>query len=197
MESFLRKQITVRFASLFLDRNNPRLAQDKPGYDDVAKLFDTKAQKPLAALIRDGHDGKDLPTTIAAQGWMPLDGIITWQHPDDKKRYVVLEGNRRVVALRDLRERLPREIAKLESMRKKNKQYKKRDVDEQEQLVQRISRVVDDTEEIAVFPLDAASIEELLAKLPRVLAVRHIQGARSWGNYAEDLWLLDRYSGGR
>ena len=38
-----------------------------------------------------------------------------------------------------------------------------------------------------------ATVEELEHKLPRVLAVRHITGAKVWGNYAEDIWLLNRF----
>ena len=42
-------------------------------------------------------------------------------------------------------------------------------------------------------PIAADSVDELLHKLPRILAVRHITGAKEWGNYAEDLYLLQRY----
>src|SRR5262249_26697328 len=91
------------------------------------------------------------------------------------------------------KEVLPRELKKLESLKKK-RAIAKHDLDEQEVRCKQLQRVIDDTEKISVVPIDAANIQELEAKLPRVLAVRHIQGAKGWGNYAEDLWLLERYT---
>jgi hypothetical protein len=67
-------------------------------------------------------------------------------------------------------------------------------LESQEQRVKQLERVIADTNKLTVVPLDAANVAELKKKLPRVLAVRHIQGAKGWGNYAEDLWLLERYT---
>jgi hypothetical protein len=52
---------------------------------------------------------------------------------------------------------------------------------------------VADADELGVVPFNAATVSELEHKLPRVLAVRHITGAKESGNYTEDLWLLNRY----
>jgi hypothetical protein len=53
--------------------------------------------------------------------------------------------------------------------------------------------IVADTNQLPVVPLAAGTLAELGHKLPRVLAVRHITGAKGWGNFAQDLWLLKRY----
>jgi hypothetical protein len=195
MENFLRKPIEVPFSSLYLDPNNPRLArEDHPGYADADALFDPDLQKELESVVRKDHDVDGLITAIVTQGWMPIDAIVVWKFPGNGARFIVMEGNRRTVALRDLRNVvLPREVKKLESLKKK-KAIAKHDLETQAALVKQIERVIADTDKIVVVPLDAANIEELKAKLPRVLAVRHIQGARGWGNYAEDLWLLERYT---
>jgi hypothetical protein len=195
MESFLRKPIQVPFASLFLDPNNPRLArEDHPGYDHPARLFEPGLQKELERVVRNEHDVDALLTAIVTQGWMPIDAMVVWKYPRDGAKYIVMEGNRRTVALRDLRNAvLPREIKKLESMKRRGA-TPKHELEAQENYVKTIRRVVADTDELTVVPLDAANTDELSKKLPRVLAVRHIQGARGWGNYAEDLWLLDRYT---
>lgn len=195
METFLRKPIEVPFTSLYLDPNNPRLArEDHPGYEDEDALFDPDLQSVLEKVVREEHDVDGLITTLVTQGWMPIDAIVVWKFPGDGGKYIVVEGNRRTVALRDLRNVvLPRESKKLESLKKK-KAIAKHDLAEQAALVAQIERIIADTNKLTVVPLDAANIDELKTKLPRVLAVRHIQGARGWGNYAEDLWLLERYT---
>jgi hypothetical protein len=194
MENFFNKPIEVPFSSLYLDPNNPRLARENPGYEDADALFDLTLQNELEVAVREGpYEVDALVTSITTQGWMPMDSIVVWKVPEGGDKYVVMEGNRRTVALRDLRNViLPREKKKLESLSKK-KAIAKHDIEAQSALVKQIERIVADTENITVAPLDASTIEELKAKLPRVLAVRHIQGARGWGNYAEDLWLLERY----
>jgi len=131
--------------------------------------------------------------SVVAQGWMPIDAIVVWEHPDGSQRNVVLEGNRRTVTLRRIRERLPKEEAKLDRMKTGKTSVAAREVKAQERLVAQLERIVADTKTIMVLPLDAANREELETKLPRVLAVRHITGAKEWTNYAEDLWLLQRY----
>jgi hypothetical protein len=195
VESFLKDPIKVPFDALYLDPNNPRLAREnQPGYEDPKPLVDPALQLELETVVRKEHDVEGLITAIETQGWMPIDAIVVWKFPDNGAKYIVMEGNRRTVALRDLRQTvLPREVKKLESMRRR-RGIAKRDVEDQEDRVKQLERVIADTKKLTVVPLDAANVEELKAKLPRVLAVRHIQGARTWGNYAEDLWLLERYS---
>ncbi len=194
MENFLAKAIAVPFASLFLDPNNPRLArEDHPGYENPKKLFDAKLQQELEQVVRDAHETESLESAIITQGWIPIDAIVVWEFPGDGHKYLVMEGNRRVVALRRLRNAImQRETQKLESMKRRGATAK-HDLEAQKTRVERIQRVIDDTESISVVPLDAKNVAELKQKLPRVLAVRHIQGARPWGSYAEDLWLLGRY----
>jgi hypothetical protein len=130
---------------------------------------------------------------VVGQGWMPIDAIVIWEHPNGSNRNVVLEGNRRTVTLRRIRGRLAKEQQKLTRMREGRTRVAQRDLHAQEQLVEQIERVITDTAVLSVLPLDADNRDELEHKLPRVLAVRHITGAKGWGNYAEDLWLLQRY----
>ena len=147
----------------------------------------------MVERVKEVYDVSGLETAIENQGWMPIDNIVVWRHPSFGDRYVVVEGNTRTVALRDFRLRLQTEKKKLERLRGGRKSYSKHDVEEQEKLVERLERIIADTETLSVLPLAAKDIKELRQKLPRVLAVRHITGAKVWGNYAEDLWLLRRY----
>lgn len=194
MESFLRKPITVPFDSLYLDPNNPRLAlDDPPGYEDVAKIVDAELQKTLEQKIEEVYQVDALEQAIFGQGWMPIDNIVVWTYPNHPDRHVVVEGNRRTVALRRIRTRLSRERDRLGRMKDGRKRHAPHDITEQEQTVEKFERIVADTNKLTVVPLDADTVDELKRKLPRVLAVRHVTGAKEWGSYAEDLWLLTRY----
>src|SRR5438045_2466044 len=100
METFLKKRISVPFTSLYLDPNNPRLAIDKPpDYSDPKRLFDKKLQAELEDRIESVYPVDDLRQAIVAQGWMPIDSIVVWDHPSLKGPYIVLEGNTRTIAL--------------------------------------------------------------------------------------------------
>lgn len=196
METYLRKAIAVPIDTLWPDPNNPRLAlPDPPGYADPDQLFSDEVRKEIFDdLGEDAYNVDELVGAIVGQGWMPIDNIIVWQHPQDGDRYVVVEGNRRRLALERIRtEQLAKEKRKLERMEGNAATYPKTELEEQAELVQRLETVVADTEHLPVVPIAADSVEELQNKLPRILAVRHITGAKEWGNYAEDLYLLQRY----
>jgi hypothetical protein len=196
METYLRSPVSLPIGRLYPDPNNPRLAlEDAPGYDDADDLFDENVkERILGELGEDAYGVADLEQAIVGQGWMPIDNILVWMHPDEPDKAVVVEGNRRRLALHRMRTTtLPAAKKKLERMEKKAKTTATHQIEEQREFVRRLEQVAADTDNLQVVPVDADTPEELDRKLPRVLAVRHITGAREWGNYAEDIWLLNRY----
>ena len=196
MENFLLKPVRVPLDNLWPDPNNPRLAlEDAPGYTDPKKLFDPKRRAAISEkLAENAYDVSTLVQTIIGQGWMAIDNMIVWKHPKDPNHYIVVEGNRRRLALEDIRvKELPKAKQRLEKMVAKASTFDKKELDEQKKLVAQLERIISDTATLNVVPLDASTLAELDRKLPRVLAVRHITGAKEWGNYAEDLWLLKRF----
>lgn len=197
MENYLRASMRVPFDDLYPDPNNPRLALDEtPGYEDAEALFDEVTRKKILTVLGEtAYETDALAQAILGQGWMPIDNIITWDHPKDgTERHVVVEGNRRLVTLSKIRTvELEKQRKKLERMEKKASSYPAEELATQRTLVARIEQIKADTDELLVVPVDADTVEELGHKLPRVLAVRHINGAKDWGNYAQDLWLLARY----
>jgi hypothetical protein len=196
MENFLLKPIKVSLDNLWPDPNNPRLAlEDAPGYTDPKALFDQKRRAQIFLTLGEGaYDVSTLVHTIIGQGWMAIDNMIVWKHPKDSDHFIVVEGNRRRLALEEIRiKELPKEQKKLQKMKDKASTFAKKDLEEQKKLVAQLERIVAETATLTVVPLDASTLDELDRKLPRVLAVRHITGAREWGNYAEDLWLLKRF----
>lgn len=197
MESYLReKMVRVPLDRLYPDPNNPRLGlENAPGYADPDALFDEGVRQRIFDDLGAGaFDVDGLVEAVIAQGWMPIDNVIVWQHPSVPDRYVVVEGNRRRLTLERVRTvDLDKARKKLARMRGKAGAYPKADLEAQEALVAHLEQIVEDTAELEVVAINATTVEELLHKLPRVLAVRHITGAKMWGNYAEDLWLLNRY----
>ncbi|NJK30919.1 MAG: hypothetical protein HC927_00145 [Deltaproteobacteria bacterium] len=192
---YLLKPIEVPFDNLYLDCNNPRLAIDNaPGYAKVSALFNPTTQTALFQRIYSEHNVNALVEAIQAHGWMDIDMIVVWSHPEEPNKKVVVEGNRRLTALRRLRENVhPREKKKLDSMMEKGRTLHS-DLLEQQNIVLRIEHIIERTKLLTVVPINAATVKELEEKLPRVLAVRHISGTKEWGNYAADLWLHKRYA---
>ena len=83
--------ITVSPNSLRLDRQNPRLAQ----YD----LSDVNTEEEITTFIYDHLAGKNIAASITAGGYFPQEPL-TVTH--EQGQTVVLDGNRRVAALRTL-----------------------------------------------------------------------------------------------
>lgn len=184
----------VPFDKIYLDPNNPRIApEDPPGYTNPDALFDGELQGPLEAKVRSVYEVTNLEESILTHGWVPIDSIIVWEHPDRPGSYVVVEGNTRTVALRALRgERLERERKKLEKVKKSRFGE---EVKIQEETVRRLEEIVERTNMLRVFPVAASTVGELQAILPRLLGVRHISHAKEWKPYATNLYILSLYEG--
>ena len=196
MFSYLQQPVVVPYNKLYLDPNNPRLAESEPpGYDDSTAIFSATVQEKLTDRVYAEYDVKSLEAAIVAHGWMDIDAVVVFRHPRESEKYIVVEGNRRVTALRKLRSQIiPREETKLKKLNKNKESLAKSDLKAQQKRVNHLRKVFEDTEQLKVVPIAAKTLPELEKTLPRVLAVRHISGAKNWGTYAEDLWLFNRYT---
>lgn len=186
--------ITVDFDKVFLDPNNPRIAPDHTSrYSDADAIFEPGLQKNLTTTVYNVYQAGELEEAIVAQGWVPIDPIIVWEHPDKPGHYIVVEGNTRTSVLRNIREaRLERERTKLERFKKGGKMPAE-EVKAQERLVAKLEQIISDTDQLSVHPVKAATIEELEEKLPILLGVRHISHAKQWGPYATNLYITSLY----
>lgn len=181
----------VPFAALQLDPNNPRIARrPAPGYEDVGKLFDPDVQRALTDEVFRAYNAEDLEKKITALGWSPVDPIVVWQHPKRSDAYVVVEGNTRTSILRRARVRLAEARARLAKLRDGGRQSL---VPEAEEEVRKLESLVADTEVIRVQAVEAKDAKELRAKLPRILGVRHVSGAKDWTPYATNMYISDLY----
>lgn len=185
--------ISVPFSKIFLDPNNPRIAPDPASrYEDPDKIFSDELQRQLTTKVYTVYQASELEDAIIAQGWVPIDPIIVWEHPDRPKYHIVVEGNTRISVLRSIRARLDREKSKLEKLTKGSK-VKTEELKQQEYLVAQLEVIIKDTENLLVYPVKASTPEELEERLPRLLGVRHITHARPWTPYAKNLYILSLY----
>lgn len=197
MPDHLKSHEPIPLDALYLDANNPRLAPDNPpGYTDPRKLFDPKIQEELLERAEEpSFDLDGLEAAMVGQGWMPIDSILVWEHPESPGKFVVVEGNRRLATLKlRILPRLRKARAKLERMEGgAGKRYSKLEIADQKSEIERLEDLRSATDPLGVQEVAAPSPERLDETLNRILAVRHITGPRSWGSYAEDIWLLRRY----
>lgn len=193
MHEYLNKPSDVAFSRIFLDPNNPRTApEDRPGYEDPDAIFPYSVQEPLENRLANSREIDDLERDIIAQGWLPIDPILVWEHPKYPDNFVVIEGNTRTLVLRRIRLKLNQEKQLLEKMEKK-KGFAKGDIDDQRKKVKQMQQIVDDTENLNAYTIKAANAEELEKKLPHLHAVRHISHSQPWSPYGLNLYILWQY----
>lgn len=87
---------------LLLDPNNYRL-QEVSGYVSVASERFQLEQVQKTTLLRLQDEGlRELQKSIVANGFLPIERIVVSPYPEADGKYLVIEGNRRVAALRGL-----------------------------------------------------------------------------------------------
>ena len=96
----------LALSSLYLDPNNFRFA-DHADYTQVAAedVFKPDVQRRTMKLVLGENlaNVDDLVASIKENGWLDLDPILVQRHDD--RRFIVVEGNRRVATLKHLRTR--------------------------------------------------------------------------------------------
>lgn len=79
-------------ADLLIDEENPRISQPNVGQNGAIQALAQRQGRKLLELAKD----------ILVHGLNPAELTIVMPHERDPKRFIVLEGNRRLVALRAL-----------------------------------------------------------------------------------------------
>jgi hypothetical protein len=159
------RQIRVAPEKLYPDPNNPRFIsreEDESNHEDAIDLLD----KTLTRMRSPKVDYKidELKNSIVQNGWWPVDCIFV-RKLDEQGHFLVLEGNRRVTALRDLLN----------------------DPDIEQELRNKISTI--EVMEI----IDDISAEELKKKITYLLGVRHHGSLKKWTPFAQAHNILKRY----
>jgi hypothetical protein len=154
------EQRLLSLDQLFLDPNNPRFWSERDRKKKCldAKIPDDTIQKNTLKRI-EAFGVKELRDSILRNGFLPMDRIVVRPIEDHGEKYVVVEGNRRLAALKSL-----------------HSQIEAGDIDE------------DDIDEDYPSQLKNATqiIEVLLYKGTtndiswRLQGIRHISGIREW-----------------
>lgn len=159
------KEITVDPFKLILDPNNPRLiTKDDDRRDpDSAIDFSPETQKRMSHA---NYKIDEIKKSIRENGWLPVDYIFV-RKIGDTGRYLVLEGNRRVTAIRSLLEDDDTDLS--EGLRTSLEQIQ-------------VMEIVDDLPE-----------DQIRKKITYLLGVRHHGALKKWTPFAQAENIYQRY----
>lgn len=171
------KPITVNVEDLLLDANNPRFAELGDDMSPVpeARLPEERVQENATHKMRDpAFDVKELRDTIKELGFLPVDRLVVrpWSGNRDggTAKYVVVEGNRRLTAVKWLLE-----------------------------LHEEGKETLEDNEIAALRELECLIIDSGIAPehasviLP---GLRHVSGIKEWGPYQKAKAIFGLRQGG-
>lgn len=152
--------ITVPLSSLYLDPNNPRFwseAAKRPVSDK--KTVDESIQNNTFRSISK-HGVEELFFSILRNGFLPLDRLVVRKLDVDGDAYVVLEGNRRLAALRELHDRVQNDA-----------------VDPEDASEEYLEKIVQSTTEVEVLLYEGEADSDISWLLQ---GIRHISGIKEW-----------------
>ena len=154
------KEATLRFKQIFLDPNNPRFWTEK----NTRNVPDSKIPKlniQIKALDKIRSFGIDeLRDSILRNGFLPLDRIVVRPVNDNKKKFVIVEGNRRFAALTVLRREIEESTVNEEGI---NDDY--------------LEKLLRDTNHLDVLIYGGAEVHDISWLLQ---GIRHISGILKW-----------------
>jgi ParB-like nuclease domain len=154
---------------LLLDANNHRF-HDLDGWRRVAdnRFHEPRIQANTENLLRDNRsfDLAQLKDSINTNGFVPLEQIVIRAYPTDNTKYIVVEGNRRVAAIKWLLEDSEAGVLNLSEDQLNNLQN------------------------LQVLYLDTGAAENLNA-IEILMAIRHVTGIKEWGAYQQARLVAD------
>jgi ParB-like chromosome segregation protein Spo0J len=156
------REIEVSISDLCLDPNNPRFAdlQDRFHPVPVHRIGDTGVQdKALKRIMDERFEVRQLKDSIRTIGFLIIDRLVVTPLPNAK--YLVVEGNRRVGAVKSLLE-----------------DHTNGEVDLTPEIQTSLS-----TLPVLVLEEEDAAKREHLARV--LQGVRHVSGIRAWGPYQQ------------
>jgi len=160
------ERIKVPLLKLLLDPNNPRFLEDHADRVNEEDFADSGIQdQAVARMTKAAFRLDELKDSIATNGWQPVDQIFVRKLKALPDKYVVLEGNRRLMALRELRK--------------------------EKRLDEALTSAVDPLSVLEV--VDSGNIEESRAQITYLLGVRHHGSLKPWGPFAQAHNIYDRY----
>src|SRR5262245_2160334 len=96
---------SVNLDNILLDPNNPRFLELEDWQEIPINMYHLERIQNTAFQRLDGADFaqiEDLRKSIRANGYIPLEMIVVKPYEEDDSKYVVIEGNRRITAIRGI-----------------------------------------------------------------------------------------------
>jgi hypothetical protein len=168
------EQLRVKPEHLLLDPNNYRF-HDVTGYRPVMnrnRYAEVGVQERALQLLQttESFDLDALKDSVATNGYVPLEQIVVtlYDNLNGVARYLIIEGNRRVAAVKTL-----------------HKEYVAGAVDIEDDKLQTLS-------ELPVIEI-IGSEEEQRNYQKTLMAIRHVAGIREWGSYQQARLIVELY----
>ncbi len=159
--------IKVELDKLLLDPNNPRFLEDHAELVDDNRFADAGVQVNTAKRMEQvGFKIEALKQSIVENGWQPVDRIFVRKLDGLPGHYVVLEGNRRLTALRQLKSLTP-------------------------PISKELLRSFDPLNVLEVE--GTRDLTESRAQITYLLGVRHHGSLKKWGPFAQAHNIYERY----
>ncbi len=153
-------EITLPAENIFLDIFNPRFSGEikSPKFDDDTKYNDPKAQELTRRFLIAKHGAGTLADSITRVGFLKIDRVIVRKITSDV--YVVVEGNRRLAAVKTILGDVRRKVITLPKL------------------------ILDSLLKVEVLELKVAGDSSIKAA-SFLQGIRHISGVRDWGPYQQ------------
>jgi uncharacterized protein YerC len=143
---------------LFLDPNNPRFSTERDKPTPEAKIPEVKIQERTQKKIEE-FGVKEVRDSVLRNGFLPMDRIVVRPIDGHGEKYVVVEGNRRLAALKSLHRLI------------KDGEIHEEGIDEEY-----LEKLKDSTQSIEVLLYKGASNDISW----RLQGIRHISGIKEW-----------------
>lgn len=152
--------IKVSLEDLYLDPNNPRFWSEaaKRPVSDKKTIEESVQNNTFRSISK--HGVEELFFSILRNGFLPLDRLVVRKLDVEEEAYVVLEGNRRLAALRELHNRIENDAIDPD--------------DADEDYLEKIAESTQNVEVLLYEGEAGADISWLLQ------GIRHISGIKEW-----------------
>jgi hypothetical protein len=170
------QQHSVHPDRLLLDPNNYRF-HDLAGYRPVgnqARYAEAGVQDRALQLLQttESFELESLKDSILTNGFVPLEQIVVvgYDGEDDKRRFLVVEGNRRVAAVKTLLKEHTAGAVEIPEEKQKT------------------------LHELPVIEI-VGTEDEKKAYQQTLMAIRHVAGIREWGPYQQAKLIVEMFEG--
>lgn len=166
-DAFDFEALEIPLSKILLDPNNYRFWDSKRFKRKVSTRFhESNVQTATLQQLESGYQLDELKKSILVNGYVPMERIIVAPYQHEADMYVVIEGNRRVAALKSLLQESSEGVIDLSSR-------------------QRTSFLTVPCAVLRSSGKDRKHAERV------IMGIRHIAGPREWGAYQQALLVAE------